>query len=74
MVYNVLGLLEPRSIVLEMAEGNSSSEIAPILNLGDYLPSTKVTELESGNSVSLTDIAAKEESKNTLYVFIRHTL
>ena len=57
-----------------MAEGNSTSEIAPILSIGDTLPPTKVAELESGDSISLIDIAAKDESKNTLFVFIRYTL
>ena len=57
-----------------MAEGNSNSEIAPILSVGDILPSTKVTELLSGDSISLSQIAAKEDSRNTLCVFLRHNV
>ena len=58
-----------------MAEGNSSSSSGPVVSVGDTLPpNLTLMELESENKVLIREIAANDDSKNTLFVFLRHHL
>ena len=58
-----------------MAEGGSKVESAPNIKVGDVLPSeVYITDLQSGESISLSRICLLDDSKNTLFVFLRNLI
>ena len=58
-----------------MARANPDSSLTPVMSIGDLLPANlTLMELESENKKLITEIVAKGDSKNTLFVFLRHHL
>ena len=56
-----------------MAEGDPRSEPAPNIKVGDVLPSrVSLMALQTGENISLPQICSLDDSKNTLFVFLRH--
>ena len=55
-----------------MAEGGSKSESAPNIKVGDVLPSRiSVMDLQTGDNISLSQICSLNDSKDTMFVFVR---